>query len=172
MIITAGPAGPAITIGLLTLIGAGQHLFGSVPAGQSIAVTSFAPCLIVAAAGCRSETGTALTTATFDSKQMNRAILGEFVLAVLVTQMDMFNRLPGTTQLTLRQFGWAPIPSLALLLLREPGKHVARRTDQELPAPRASVTCWMASASAGLTACPCSRCAAATLPARVRTKRR
>jgi magnesium-transporting ATPase (P-type) len=63
-----------------------RHLFGSVQIGQSIAFTALALCLIVAAVECRSETGTALTTATFDSKQMNWAMLGEFVLAVLVTQ--------------------------------------------------------------------------------------
>ena len=69
----------------------------------------------------------ALTTATFDSKQMNWAMLGEFVLAVLVTQMDVFNRLLGTTQINLRQFGWALIPALALLVLWEVGKYGARR---------------------------------------------
>jgi Ca2+-transporting ATPase len=71
--------------------------------------------------------GTALTTATFDSKQMNWAMLGEFVLAVSVTQLNMFNRLLGTVQINLRQFGWALIPPLALLLLWELGKWVARR---------------------------------------------
>jgi Ca2+-transporting ATPase len=88
-----------------------------VPVGQSIAFTSSALCLIAAAVECSSETGTVLTTATLDRQQMNWALLGEFVLAVLVTQMDMFNRLLGTTQLNLRQFGWALIPALALLLL-------------------------------------------------------
>jgi Ca2+-transporting ATPase len=48
-------------------------------------------------------------------------------MAVLVTQMDVFNRLLGTTQLNLRQFGWALIPALALLVLWELGKYVARR---------------------------------------------
>ena len=38
---------------------------------QSIAFTSFALCLIVAAFECRSETDSVLTTETFDSKQMN-----------------------------------------------------------------------------------------------------
>ena len=127
VIITVGLAGLAITIGLLSMIEVGQHLFGSVPVGQSIAFTSFALCLIVAAVECRSETGTALTTATFDSKQMNWAMLGEAILAVLVTQMDVFNRLLGTAQLNLRQFGWALIPAIALLLLWELGKYVARR---------------------------------------------
>jgi P-type Ca2+ transporter type 2C len=127
VMVTVGLAGLAITIGLLSMIEVGQHYFGSVPVGQSIAFTSFALCLIVAAVECRSETGTALTTATFDSKQMNWAMLGEAVLAVLVTQMDVFNRLLGTAQLNLRQFGWALIPPLALLLLWELGKYVARR---------------------------------------------
>ena len=65
----------------------------------------------MAALECRSETGTVLTTATFDSKQMNWAVLGEFVLAVLVTQMDVFNRLLGTTPINLAQFGWALLPA-------------------------------------------------------------
>ena len=81
----------------------------------------------MAAVECRSETGTVLTTATFDSKQMNWAMLGEFVLAVLVTQMDVFNRLLGTVQINLREFGWALVPALALLALWELGKLIARR---------------------------------------------
>jgi Ca2+-transporting ATPase len=127
MMVTVGLAGLAITIGLLSMIEVGQHLFGSVAVGQSIAFTSFALCLIVAAVQCRSESGTALTTATFESKQMNWAMLGEFVLAVLVTQMDVFNRLLGTTQINLRQFGWALVPAVALFVVWELGKYVARR---------------------------------------------
>jgi magnesium-transporting ATPase (P-type) len=50
--------------------------------------------------------------------------------AVLVTQMDVFNRLLGTTQLNLRQFSWALIPALALLVLWELGKYIARRVQQ------------------------------------------
>jgi Ca2+-transporting ATPase len=96
--------------------------------GQSIAFTSFALCLIVAAVECRSETGTVLTTATFDSKQMNWAMLGEFVLAVLVTQLGVFNRLLGTTDINLREFGWALVPAIALLALWELGKLIARRS--------------------------------------------
>jgi P-type Ca2+ transporter type 2C len=128
VMITVGLAGLAITVGLLALIELGQHHFGSVQIGQSIAFTSFALCLIVAAAECRSETGTILTTATFDSKQMNWAMLGEFILAVLVTQMDVFHRLLGTVDINLRQFGWALVPAVALLALWELGKRIARRS--------------------------------------------
>jgi hypothetical protein len=46
------------------------------------------------------------------------------------------------------------------------------RVSQEPVAPSAAVIAWMASVSAGLTLCPCSLCAAATLFARARMKRR
>ena len=128
VMITVGLAGLAVTIGLLSMIALGQHHFGSVDVGQSIAFTSFALSLIVAAVECRSETGTALTTATFDSKQLNWTMLGEFILAVFVTQLDVFNRLLGTVQINLREFGWALVPPVALFLLWELGKLIARRT--------------------------------------------
>jgi Ca2+-transporting ATPase len=58
---------------------------------------------------------------------MNWAVLAELVLAVLVTQMDVLNRLLDTTPITLGQFGWALLPALALLILWELGKFVTRR---------------------------------------------
>jgi Ca2+-transporting ATPase len=127
VLVTVGLAGLAITIGLLLLIQYGTSHFHSAAIGNSIAFTAFALCLIVAAVECRSQTETVLTTATFDSKQMNYAMLGEFVLAVLVTQMDVFHRLLGTTDINLRQFGWALLPAIALLILWEAGKYIARR---------------------------------------------
>ena len=127
MITTVSLAGLAITIGLLSILELGKSHFHSAAIGNSIAFTAFALCLIVAAVECRSETETALTTATFDSKQMNRAMIGEVILAVLVTQMDVFHRLLGTVDINLRQFGWALIPPLALFVLWEIGKLIARR---------------------------------------------
>jgi len=126
MALIVGPAGLVVTIGLLSLIQLGTDYYGSVEVGVSIAFTAFALCLIVAALECRSETGTVFTVATFGSKQMNRAVFGEFVLAVLVTQMDVFNHLLATTPLTVAQFGWALLVALTLLLLWEAGKLVAR----------------------------------------------
>jgi len=128
VLVTVGLSGLAITIGLLSMIAIGQHHFGSVHIGQSIAFTSFALCLIVAALECRSETDTVLTTASFDSKQMNWVILGEFILAVLTTQTDAFRRVLGTTRINLREFAWALVPALALLVLWELGKLLARRS--------------------------------------------
>ncbi|MFF4253543.1 cation-translocating P-type ATPase [Streptomyces sp. NPDC001663] len=134
LMVTVGLAGLTITIGLLLMIKLGEARFDSAAVGNSIAFTAFAFCLIVAALECRSETETVLTTSTFDSRQMNWAVFGEFVLAVLATQTDVFNRLLGTTPLTVGQFGWALLPALALLGLWEAGKAVARRR-QPAPVP-------------------------------------
>jgi Ca2+-transporting ATPase len=134
LLITVGLVGLVVSIGLLLLIELGVRHFESVQIGQSIAFTAFALCLIVAAAECRSETESVLTPSTFDSKQLNWVSLGEFVLAVLVTQVGVLNRILNTTQLNLQQFGWALIPAVALLLLWELGKFVARRTRPGRPA--------------------------------------
>jgi Ca2+-transporting ATPase len=136
MILIVGPVGLVITVALLGLIQLGTEYYGSVHLGISMAFTAFALCLIVAALECRSETGTVFTTATFDSKVMNRAVFGEFVLAVLVTQMDVFNRLLDTTPISAAQFGWALLPALALLLLWEAGKLIARRSEARAQASR------------------------------------
>ncbi|MFD5919629.1 cation-translocating P-type ATPase [Kitasatospora sp. NPDC058201] len=127
VMLTVGLSGLAVTVALLLLIKLGEHHYGSLKTGSSIAFTAFALCLIVAAYECRSERATVLSTSTFDSRPMNLAALGEFVLAVLVTQTDAFRRILGTTELTLAQFGWALLAPLALLLLWELGKVAARR---------------------------------------------
>ena len=129
MMVTVGAAGLVITIGLLTMIELGTEYFHSESVGNSIAFTTFALCLIVAALECRFETGTILTTATFDSKQMNRAIIAEVILAVLTTQMDALRRLLDTTDLNVREFGWALVPAVGLFVLWELGKFLARRHD-------------------------------------------
>jgi len=68
-------------------------------------------------------------------------MIGEFVLAVLVTQMDVFHRLLGTVDINLRQFGWALVPAVALLALWELGKLIARRgtASRAARAPQASI---------------------------------
>ncbi|MGY1618445.1 cation-translocating P-type ATPase [Geodermatophilus sp. SYSU D00691] len=132
LVVTVGLTGLVITAGLLLLISVGTDPWG-LEVARSVAFTSFALCLVVAALEVRSETGTVLTTSTFDSKQMNRALAVELVLAVLVTQMDVFQRLLDTTALSLAQFGWALVPALALLVVWELGKLVARRTERVDP---------------------------------------
>jgi len=139
-LVTTGLTGLAITIGLLCVLELGKSRFGSAQIGQSIAFLAFALCLIVAALECRSTTASVLTRETLDSKQMNRTILIQFVVAVLTTQMNAFNRILGTVSLDLRQFEWALLPPVALFVLWELGKLIARRrtassrTDEAAPA--------------------------------------
>ncbi|SEL81305.1 cation-translocating P-type ATPase [Streptacidiphilus jiangxiensis] len=128
VVVTVGLAGLAITVLLLSLIKLGEVHYGSAQIGNSMAFSAFALCLIVAAYECRSERESVLRVGTFDSKQMNLAALGELALAVLVTQMDAFHRILGTNDLTARQFGWAVLAAVALLLVWEIGKLLARRT--------------------------------------------
>jgi Ca2+-transporting ATPase len=45
-----------------------------------------------------------------------------------VTQPDGFRRILGTTPIDARQFGWALLTGVALLLVRELGKLLARRS--------------------------------------------
>ncbi|MEY9893571.1 Ca2+-transporting ATPase [Catenulispora sp. MAP5-51] len=128
LLITVGLTGLVIAAMLLGMIQLGARHYGDVDTGVSIAFTAFALCLVVAALQCRSETDSVLTTATFDSPQMNRAIAAEIVIAVLTTQMDALRRVLGTTDLSLPQFGWALLPPVVLFVLWELGKLVARRT--------------------------------------------
>ena len=135
LIVTVVLTGLVITVGLLLLISIGTTQFGGLEVARSVAFTSFSLCLIVAALECRSETESVLTVDTFESKQMNWTILAEFALAVLVTQMDVFNRLLDTTPITLAQFGWALVPALGLLVLWELGKLVARSVGSRAALP-------------------------------------
>jgi Ca2+-transporting ATPase len=125
--VTVGLVGLAMTIALLSLIEFGKSHFGNVHVGISIAFTSFALMMIVAAFESRSETETVFKLSTFESKHMNWTALGEFFLAVLATQMDALRRILGTTDLNMRQFRWALIPAVALLGLWELGKLIWRR---------------------------------------------
>ena len=127
LMVTVGLVGLYISAALLALIVLGERNYGDIAVGQSIAFTSFALCLVVAAFECRSETGTVLRTDTFDSKQMNRAAAVEIALAVLVTQMDVFNRLLNTVRIDAVQFLWAVVPAAGLLILWEIGKLIARQ---------------------------------------------
>jgi P-type Ca2+ transporter type 2C len=131
MMVTVGLVGLAMTIMLLLLLELGKTHYGTVQTGRSIAFTSFSLMLIVAALECRSETGTIFTAATFESKQMNWVVLGEFFLAVLVTQTDVFRRLLGTAQIDMKQFGWALVPVVVLVALWELGKWLARQRLKE-----------------------------------------
>ena len=71
--------------------------------------------------------GSVLVGGTFDNAKMNWTAAAELALAVMITQMDLFNRLLHTTPLTSPQLGLAVAAAVLLLALWEIGKLIARR---------------------------------------------
>jgi Ca2+-transporting ATPase len=113
------------------MIAFGQHHWHSAAVGSSIGLTAFALMLIVAAFECRSPWHTALRSDTFDNPKMNWTAAAELALAVMITQMDLFNRLLGTTPLRHGQFLLALASAVLLIALWEAGKLIARRRLEE-----------------------------------------
>ena len=128
--LTSGLVGLYMAIVLDVLIYFGEHHYHSVALGSSIGLTAFALMLVVASFECRSVSYSAIAAATFDNPKMNWTAVGELALAVMVTQMDLFNRLLGTIPLKAGQFGLALAAAVLLIVLWEAGKLFARRRQQ------------------------------------------
>jgi P-type Ca2+ transporter type 2C len=129
--LTSGLVGLYMAVVLDLLIYFGKQHYHSTVIGSSIGLSAFALMLIVAAYESRSVTRTAIAGETFDNAQMNWTAIAELALAVMITQMDLFNRLLKTTPLTSPQFGLAVGSAVLLLVLWEAGKLVARRRGGE-----------------------------------------
>ena len=127
--LTSGLVGLYMAIVLDVLIYFGKQHYGSTVIGSSIGLTAFGLMLVVAAYESRSVSLTTLTTRAFDNARMNWIALAELGLAVMVTQIDLFNRLLDTTPLKVGQFGLALGAAVLLLVLWEIGKLIARRQE-------------------------------------------
>jgi len=125
--LTSGLVGLYMAIVMDLLIYFGKQHYGSTAVGSSIGLSAFALMLIVSAYECRSVTGSVLASTTFDNAKMNWTAAAELLLAVMITQMDLFNRLLKTTPLTSPQFGLSVASAVLLLVLWEIGKLIARR---------------------------------------------
>ncbi len=127
VLFTSGLVGLYMAIVLDALIAFGKSHYGSTELGSSIALTAFGLMLVVAAYESRSVSLTALVSDTFDNARMNWIALVEVGLVVMITQMDIFNRLLDTVPLRAGQFGLALAAAVLLLVLWEVGKLIARR---------------------------------------------
>jgi Ca2+-transporting ATPase len=125
--LTSGLVGVYMAICLDALIYFGKQHYHSTVVGSSIGLSAFALMLIVAAYESRSVSLSTLARRTFDNSKMNWTAAAEIALAVMVTQMDLFNRLLDTVPLTAGQFGLALSAAVLLLALWELGKLLARR---------------------------------------------
>jgi len=127
MFVSCGLVGLFIAVANIALIEIGIQVYDSVAIGSSIALTGFVLMLIVAAFESRSDTDTVFTTATFNSRRMNRVAIIEFVGAILITQADFMTRLLGTKSLDAEQWAIGALAAVLLLIVWEAGKWVARR---------------------------------------------
>jgi Ca2+-transporting ATPase len=127
--LTAGLVGLYMAICLDALIYFGTKHYHSAVVGSSIGLSAFALMLIVAAYESRSATRSVLTGDTLDNSKMNWTAVAELALAVMITQMDLFNRLLHTSPLKAPQFGLAVGSAVLLLVLWELGKLLARRRE-------------------------------------------
>ena len=126
LLTTAGLVGLFMAVCTLVLISYGTN-FGSPGIGSSMGITAFSLLIVAAAFEARSVTATALTVDTFDNRNLNWTGLAELVLAVLITQLEVFRRLFGTVDLTLDQWALSLLPALLLVFVWELGKLIARR---------------------------------------------
>ena len=125
--LTSGLVGLYMAVALDALIYFGKQHYHSTVIGSSIGLSAFALMLVVAAYESRSVSLSTLASETFDNPQMNWTAIAELALAVMITQMDLFNRLLGTAPLKAPQFGLALAAAVLLLVLWEIGKLIARR---------------------------------------------
>jgi P-type Ca2+ transporter type 2C len=130
VLLTSGLVGLYMAVVMDVLIHYGSARYHSNAIGSSIALSAFGMMLVVAAYECRNISGTALIHETFDNARMNWTAAIELALAVMITQMDLFNRLLGTLPLKAGQFGLAFGAAVLLIGLWELGKLLARRSQQ------------------------------------------
>ncbi len=126
--LTSVLTGLFMSVCLLGLIWYGESHLHDTVVGVSMAITAFALFRIVSTYQSRSTTGTIFTVATFDNGKLNLVVLAEIVLAWLVTQFGILAQLLGTTSLTSGQWTFCLLPAVALLLLWNLGKWIARKT--------------------------------------------
>src|SRR5947209_3880792 len=89
--LTAGLVGLYMAIVMDLLIYFGKQHYQSTAIGSSIGLSAFALMLVIAAYESRSVSLSIIARETFDNPKMNWTALAEIALAVMITQMDLFN---------------------------------------------------------------------------------
>ena len=135
VILTVGLAGLFMSVAIDLLIVFGKHHYDSVAIGSTIGLVAFSLMLVVAALECRDQTTTILREETLNNNTVNLTILAELALALLIARGGALTSLLGTQTLTGRQWLVGAVPAVALLVLWELGKLIARRRAAGVPGP-------------------------------------
>ena len=128
VITTVGLVGLFMSAAIDLVIVFGRDHYGNVAIGSTMGLVAFSLMLVVAAFESRDEKESILRMETFDNNVVNLTILIEVVLAILIARGGLLTSLLNTQALTGRQWliGGA-LPALALFILWELGKLIARR---------------------------------------------
>src|SRR5664280_1069114 len=119
--------GAFMAVCVLGLIQFGTQVDHRVAVGTSLALSAFAWFRIVCTFESRSLTDSVFRQSTFDCKEINLMSIGEVVLAFIVVEFGVLQKLLGTTHLHAYQWLLAIAPAALLLLFWEIGKAIGRR---------------------------------------------
>src|SRR5664279_3995942 len=119
--------GAFMAVCVLGLIQFGTQVDHRVAVGTSLALSAFAWFRIVCTFESRSLTDSVFRQSTFDCKEINLMSIGEVVLAFLVVEFGVLQKLLGTTHLHAYQWLLAIAPAALLLRFWEIGKAIGRR---------------------------------------------
>jgi Ca2+-transporting ATPase len=140
LVVTAALVGLFMAAWLISLIWLGIDRYGGLVAGSAMALTAFAWFRIVCVFECRSERSTALSLEALDNAQLNGVVILQVVLAFLVTEWDVLNKLLGTEPLGVEQWALTLVAGLSLFVAWEIGKLIARRVAPEAGSVATSAT--------------------------------
>ncbi len=133
VIITVGLVGLFMSIAINSLIVIGKDHY-SLAIGSTIGLVAFSLMLVIAAFECRDEKASIFRRETFDNKALNLTLLVEVVLAIFIARGGTLTSFLGTAELNSRQWLIGASAAVALLILWEVGKLIARlRHNQAVP---------------------------------------
>jgi Ca2+-transporting ATPase len=127
VITTVGLVGLFMAVSINAVIVFGEREYSEGAVAATMGLVAFSLMLIVAAFESRDEKASILSRDTFDNSKLNLTALAEFGLAILIAEGTFLPTFLKTASLTGNQWLIGAAPALALFLLWEFGKWLARR---------------------------------------------
>ena len=132
VILTVGLVGLFMSIAIDLLIVFGKSEYDSASIASTMGLVAFSLMLVVAAFESRDEKASVLRVETFDNKTLNITALIEVALALMIARGGALTSLLGTAALSSTQWLIGALPALALFILWELGKAIARGRSKQV----------------------------------------
>ncbi len=126
VITTVGLVGLFMAVSINAVIVFGEREYGKADVAATMGLVAFSLMLIIAAFESRDEKDTILTRSTFDNGRLNITVLVEVGLALLIAEGTFLPSFLKTVSLTQTQWLIGAAPAVALFVLWELGKWLAR----------------------------------------------